>query len=889
MAYPHRGPPPRQYNDQPPPSQYYGRPGRGRGGYGPGTWNPGYDDSGQYYDERGGYGGGPGGRGQYDHWPPPPNRGRGGPPPNRGGYGDRRPVNGPPPGPGPLPTNFDKSFPRPPPIEQRPRQPNDGALLSPVKLSFDNPFPAFPRVRRGNSKELDRRMGDLDLNDSSMRPSPEKRPHTSNSTRQPPQRQLDMPQWGGPGPRTLPSLPDSMPLPGPKRSMTMPTNPVPTSPQYPGQPTWQEPPLPRPTTASGTKPDTAPVQNNRAGSIDTNRDLPDDFLDEYFAPNDQTDSDTPNFSVMPGTQDDNIVPFDKPGVDESSTSNSGKGYTAYRPPGGPTPIPNIPMDPPTNQFENAGFHFDLPPLSNKYDQGQPNEYDPSTNGGYPHHPKSRGMPPGPAYHGGGGGSGRGGYDPRPPPNQYGPPGRSTPMSYPDNHTEYQNAPPSNHRAGVTLADPPHQNPDALPKHPVPFRPGLENTAKPPPIRQYDNPPAQVQSQTGLGAPPQLLNDGAGPMPITHEELHRIQQAAKSNPSDHKAQLFLAKKLVEASIYLIDENGRADIKTRNKNRERYIFDAHKIVKKLVSAGYPQAMFYLADCYGEGQLGLEVDPKEAFLLYQSAAKAGHPESAYRLAVCCEMGYEGGGGTKRDPMKAVQWYRRAAALGDTPAMYKMGMILLKGLLGQQKNPREAVSWLKRAAERADESNPHALHELALLYENPNGNDAIIQDEAYSRELLEQAAKLGYKYSQYRLGAAYEHGLLGCPVDPRQSILWYTQAAAQGEHQGELALSGWYLTGAEGILQQSDTEAYLWARKAALAGLAKAEYAMGYFTEVGIGVPANLEDAKRWYWKASSQNFMKARERLEDLKRGGAKMQKTKVSRSAVNSQKDGDCIVM
>jgi TPR repeat protein len=305
--------------------------------------------------------------------------------------------------------------------------------------------------------------------------------------------------------------------------------------------------------------------------------------------------------------------------------------------------------------------------------------------------------------------------------------------------------------------------------------------------------------------------------------------------------------VEASVHLIDDNGRADQRTRNKNRERYVNDAYKLLKKIATAAYPDAMFYLADCYGAGRLGLQEDPKEAFALYQSAAKLGHPESAYRLAVCCEMGQEGGGGTRRDPIKAVQWYRRAAALGDTPAMYKMGMILLKGLLGQQRNPREALSWLKRAAERADEDNPHALHELALLYENPQGNDAVIRDENYALELLIQAGELGYKFSQFRLGAAYEYGLLGCPVDARQSIFWYTRAAAQGEHQSELALSGWYLTGAEGILQQSDTEAYLWARKAAISGLAKAEYAMGYFSEVGIGVPANLDDAKRWYWKAS------------------------------------------
>lgn len=91
---------------------------------------------------------------------------------------------------------------------------------------------------------------------------------------------------------------------------------------------------------------------------------------------------------------------------------------------------------------------------------------------------------------------------------------------------------------------------------------------------------------------------------------------------------------------------------------------------------------------------------------------------------------------------------------------------------------------------------------------------------------------------------------MDPRLSIMWYSKAAAQEEHQSELALSGWYLTGSEGVLQQSDTEAFLWARKAAMAGLAKAEYAMGYFTEVGIGVPVNLEDAKRWYWRSAGKS---------------------------------------
>ena len=415
--------------------------------------------------------------------------------------------------------------------------------------------------------------------------------------------------------------------------------------------------------------------------------------------------------------------------------------------------------------------------------------------------------------------------------------------------------PLGRRPGTTQ---PLSNPDSLPAHPAPVRAGLMQqqstqplgppNARPPPVRQYDNDPSYANYERQY---PAAQRPNSVPHPVTHDELNRLRNTWKANPNDNAIGLKLAKKLVEAASVLADEGGTADTRTRNKNREKSFLEAHKIVKKLVGGGYPEAMFYLADCYGQGLLGLQADTKEAFALYQSAAKAGHAASAYRTAVCCEMGHEEGGGTKKDPLKAVQWYRRAAALGDTPALYKMGMVLLKGLLGQQRNLGEALNMLKRAADQADRENPHALHELALIYESQTGNERIIRDEAYALQLLHQAADLGYKFSQFRLGQAYEYGLLGCQIDARTSIAWYTKAAAQEEHQSELALSGWYLTGIQGVLEQSDTEAYLWARKAACAEppLPKALFAMGYFTEVGIGCPRSLDEAKRWYGRAAGK----------------------------------------
>ncbi|KAI8357726.1 hypothetical protein B0O80DRAFT_384016 [Mortierella sp. GBAus27b] len=380
---------------------------------------------------------------------------------------------------------------------------------------------------------------------------------------------------------------------------------------------------------------------------------------------------------------------------------------------------------------------------------------------------------------------------------------------------------------------------------------------------------------GGGRPPhrgESTSSVGGPRPpppkkrvLTMELLDEMRQHAK-NSNEPGAQLDYAKALIEAAVTF--GNDDPDPKRQKKNKEALFMEGLKIIKRLATTGmgmgkpaYPEAQFFLANCYGNGSLGLQIDHDKAFNLYIQASKQNHPAATYRTAVCHELG----AGTKRDHTRAVQFYRKAASLGDTAAMYKLGMIMLKGLLGQQGNPREAITWLKRAAANADEDNPHALHELGLCFEKA-GIPSVIPDEAYSRELFTQAAGYGYAPSQFKLGHCYEYGLLTCPVDPRRSIAWYTRAAEQGDAESELGLSGWYLTGSEGVLKQSDTEAYLWARKAADKGLSRAEYAVGYYSEVGIGVKQDLEEARRWYLRSAAQGNNRAKKRLTDMKKLGA-----------------------
>lgn len=102
-------------------------------------------------------------------------------------------------------------------------------------------------------------------------------------------------------------------------------------------------------------------------------------------------------------------------------------------------------------------------------------------------------------------------------------------------------------------------------------------------------------------------------------------------------------------------------------------------------------------------------------------------------------------------------------------------------------------------------------------------------------------------------------------------------------------YLTGSEGVLQQSDKEAYLWARKAAKKAVPKAEYAVGYYYEVGIGTPADLAEAVRWYKRASSQGNKKAMQRLTELKTLGDKKNKKKDLARPSRQQAKEECVIV
>lgn len=101
---------------------------------------------------------------------------------------------------------------------------------------------------------------------------------------------------------------------------------------------------------------------------------------------------------------------------------------------------------------------------------------------------------------------------------------------------------------------------------------------------------------------------------------------------------------------------------------------------------------------------------------------------------------------------------------------------------------------------------------------------------------------------GFSYEYATLGCLFDPLLSVQYYALASQNGEVEADMALSKWYLCGSEGNFEKDEALAFTFAEKAASRQLPSAEFALGYYREVGINGLKDIEQAKRWYTRVNN-----------------------------------------
>ncbi|KAH6600728.1 hypothetical protein BASA50_002111 [Batrachochytrium salamandrivorans] len=320
-------------------------------------------------------------------------------------------------------------------------------------------------------------------------------------------------------------------------------------------------------------------------------------------------------------------------------------------------------------------------------------------------------------------------------------------------------------------------------------------------------------------------------PLAEKNFEEYRECLKFAP-DPSVQFEFAKLLIEAG-------------------EPYLDEGFLLLKKASASGMPDAQFFLAQAfYDDGQF------EAAYAQWMTAAKRTYPPACYQVARCSEIGK----GTKKSMRFSLQMYTKAATMGHRPSMHRLGVAEMKGELGLKADIRNAVRWFKRGAAGADAETPHCLFELSEIYER-GSSPHIMADVYYSRSVLIEASNLGFPPAQYKLGYCFEYGLLNCQTDAAESIRLYTLAATTGYSEAQLSLAGWYMTGADDILNKDERRAFGLASLAADQRLPRAQYTVGYFYERGVGIPANLDQALVFYKLAAANGEERAIKRLHEL----------------------------
>ena len=218
---------------------------------------------------------------------------------------------------------------------------------------------------------------------------------------------------------------------------------------------------------------------------------------------------------------------------------------------------------------------------------------------------------------------------------------------------------------------------------------------------------------------------------------------------------------------------------------------------------------------------------------------PKDAAALTLLGELSHQGLG-TRQDPAKAAEWYRRAAAQGDARALSTLGLMAIDGR-GMPKDPAQGRAWLEQAAGRGD---PPAAYNLALILLGTGTGP----DLSRAVELLRRAAEAEIGDAQHALGVLYLKGR-GVTRDPSEAARLFLRATTNGNVAGEVEYAILLFNG-EGVPANEPRAARYFIRAAA-KGNAIAQNRLARLFAAGRGVPKNPVEAAAWHLVASGQGL--------------------------------------
>jgi|GEM_PF-3099328 len=254
--------------------------------------------------------------------------------------------------------------------------------------------------------------------------------------------------------------------------------------------------------------------------------------------------------------------------------------------------------------------------------------------------------------------------------------------------------------------------------------------------------------------------------------------------------------------------------------------------LAEAGFSWGQYKIGNWYYYGTNGLSQNYAEALKWYTQAAKHNTEAGAKAMNDIGVM-YDKGHGVEKNKEVALQWYLKAAALGNEYALSNLGAIYYNGNV-VRKNKTLAKDYYIKAvwAGKSDVAT-----KLQSLF-------GMKLTKLMKHTLAE--AKKGNFEAQYRLGIWYRDGN-GLKQDYAEARQWFELAAQHGTAVGATAMNALGLMYYEGQgVEKNYEEAHQWFLKAAALGNKYGLYNMGRCYQNGHGVEKDLVKALAYYKQA-------------------------------------------
>lgn len=247
----------------------------------------------------------------------------------------------------------------------------------------------------------------------------------------------------------------------------------------------------------------------------------------------------------------------------------------------------------------------------------------------------------------------------------------------------------------------------------------------------------------------------------------------------------------------------------------------------------ASYELAKMYRDG-IGTEPNGQQAATYFEwtfqgflALEKKSHDDKLqYRLG---QMFYTGTG-TEKEETKAVEFWQKAARLGNANAQYALASHWLKTGTGDLQ---QALEWIQKAAEG---ENTAAMYSLGKLYLE---GEVVPPDIKRAIELFEKAALKGHDYAAYRLGRLYLSGEKS-EKNVEMAMEWLEQAAGANNSYALYTLGKLFLMGVD--IPKDIERSIDYFKGAAEGGNEYAEFQLGKLYLLGEDVPKNVEEAITW-----------------------------------------------